>query len=164
MPIFREVQRFRQWWIWLIIGFSTLLMWYFFMTQIVLNKPIGGEPAPNWFIISFWLFFGLAFPYFFWIVKLIVEVRTDELLIHLFPLRKRVIPLSQIQSFEAQKYNPILDYGGWGWRQGWGGKGVAFNVRGNRGVFLVLESGEKIMVGSQKADELAAAIASVKKS
>jgi TATA-box binding protein (TBP) (component of TFIID and TFIIIB) len=41
------------------------------------------------------------------------------------------------------------------------GAGKAYNVSGNKGVQLVFKNGKKLLIGSQKADELAKAIESV---
>ena len=57
---------------------------------------------------------------------------------------------------------PILEYGGWGIRYSPFGKGWAYNVRGNQGVQLELANGQRILVGSQRADELARAIGQAK--
>ena len=69
---------------------------------------------------------------------------------------KRRIPLEDLKSVEARTYSPIREYGGWGFRYGRSGK--AYNVMGNRGVQLELKSGERVLLGSQKAEDLAAAI------
>jgi hypothetical protein len=42
------------------------------------------------------------------------------------------------------------------------GKGWAYNVRGNRGVQLELANGKRILIGSQRAEELAGAIGEAK--
>jgi hypothetical protein len=69
---------------------------------------------------------------------------------------ERTIPYHRIVKVEAQRYRPILDYGGWGVR------GIApvkaFNVSGNRGVLLSLSNGQYLMIGSQRSDQLAAAL------
>jgi hypothetical protein len=39
---------------------------------------------------------------------------------------------------------------------------MAYNVRGDRGVQLVLRDGRRVLIGSQRADELAKAIAEAK--
>lgn len=69
---------------------------------------------------------------------------------------KRMIPLSEIASAEVRTYSPIMEYGGWGIR--WGPGGKAYNARGNRGVQLVLRSGERVLVGSQRPEELLGAL------
>jgi hypothetical protein len=50
----------------------------------------------------------------------------------------------------------LRDYGGWGIRKG--RSGWAYNVSGDRGVRLTYTDGETLLIGSQRADELAKAI------
>ncbi|MDA0207364.1 MAG: hypothetical protein O2795_18715 [Acidobacteria bacterium] len=69
---------------------------------------------------------------------------------------ERIIPYHQIVKVEAQSYRPIRDYGGWGVRGI--APVIAFNVSGNRGVLLSLSNGQYLMIGSQRADQLAAAL------
>ena len=74
----------------------------------------------------------------------------------LFPLYRRRIARADVVSFEAVTYSPIADYGGWGIK-GMPGNS-ALNARGNRGVRLTLRDGKRLLIGSQKPDELAAAL------
>ena len=74
----------------------------------------------------------------------------------LFPLYRRRIARRQIVAAENVIYSPLADYGGWGIR-GWG-KDVAFNACGNRGVRLTLIDGRRVLVGSQRSEELAEAL------
>lgn len=66
------------------------------------------------------------------------------------------IPLKNVVRAYYRAYNPIPEYGGWGIRTGMQGR--AFNMRGNEGVQLVLASGKRVLIGSQRPDELARAI------
>ncbi len=51
-------------------------------------------------------------------------------------------------------YSPITEYGGWGIR--WSPhRGWAYNVGGSKGVQLGRANGKRILIGSQRADELA---------
>ncbi len=72
------------------------------------------------------------------------------------PLYRRHFALPEITAAEAVTYAPIADYGGWGIR-GWG-QNTALNARGNRGVRLVLSDGRRVLVGSQRPQELAQAL------
>ena len=90
-------------------------------------------------------------------MTLVTEVRPQALHIRfkmLWP--EQVIPYGRIVKAEPTTYRPILDYGGWGVR------GIApvkaFNVSGNRGVLLTFADGQTLMLGSQKPDQLAAAL------
>jgi hypothetical protein len=91
------------------------------------------------------------------LMELRVVVRPGEVEIHMWPFRRKVIPVQDIVEYEPRTYRPILEYGGWGIR--FGPRGWAYNVSGNRGVQLRLRDGKRILIGSQKADELARAIA-----
>lgn len=156
--IFREVQQFRQKWLWLIILFIAGILWYGVIRQLVLNIPFGSKPAPDAVLLIFWLIFGIAFPVFFYSIKLITEVRNDGLYICFFPFcfSFHKIALDELKTYEVRSYSPIKEYGGWGIRYGL--KGKAYNVSGNRGVQLELSDRKRILIGSQKPEELARAI------
>jgi hypothetical protein len=150
---YREVQQFRQNWIWLLLALVSGLSWYGFVQQIVFGSPFGSKPAPDivmWFIL---IAFGIGLPTFFYYLKLIVEVRENGILIRFFPLHSRFIRFDDLGNYEVRKYHPIREYGGWGIR--WGSKGWAYNVSGNEGVQLELANGKRIMIGSQNPDKLA---------
>ncbi len=161
--LFREVQRFRQLWIWVFVIFLMGLSWYSFIQQIVSKIPFGTRPAPDLVVIGMWILFGLAFPVMTYIVGLTTEVRGDGIYIRFIPFHRkfRTMPFEAIQTYEARTYRPLREYRGWGIRYGSGSK--AYNVSGNRGVQLVLSSGRKILLGSQKAEELIIAIEKAKR-
>lgn len=158
---FREEQKFRQRWFWLLIGFVVALQWWGFVQQIVRGEPWGNQPAPDWMMILIWLLFGIGLPFFFLYMKLTVTVTDDAIDIRYRPLTRRTIPLSDVAHAEARTYAPLREFGGWGIRGGMGGK-RAYNVSGDRGVELVLSDGRKVMIGSQRADDLAQAIAAAR--
>ena len=145
---FREEQRFRQPWLLAILILPFI--------PLVLSRSWGNPPVPDvGFMLS--IVFPGAFLLWFLNLKLVTEVRDDELYVKFeFLWRARRIPLSRIRSAAAVNYNPLLDYGGWGIRCG--RKGMAYNVSGNRGVLLELDEGRPVLVGSQRAEELARAV------
>jgi hypothetical protein len=104
------------------------------------------------------LVFGLAFPALFYVGNLTTEVRADGIYYRFFPfhLRFHRIAAESLVSYEVRTYKPIKDYGGWGIRYGRGSK--AYNVSGNRGVMLEFSDGKRLLIGSQKPDDLANAI------
>ena len=154
---FREEQRFRQWWMWLLIGFLVALQWWGFVQQIVLGQRFGDQPAPDWMMVLLWLLFGIGLPLFFLYLRLIVTVTDESIDIHFRPLTRRTVPISDVTHVKARTYAPLREYGGWGIRGRRGNR--AYNVSGDRGAELVLTDGRKIMIGSQRADDLALAIA-----
>ncbi len=160
---FREVQRFRQLWVWAVVVFLMGLSWYSFIQQIILKNPFGTRPAPDVLLIGLWVLFGWSFPLMVYIAGLTTEVREDGIYIRFIPFHRkfRTMPFEAIQTYEARTYHPLKEYGGWGIRYGSGGK--AYNVCGDRGVQLVLRSGRKILLGSQKPEEMVLAIERAKR-
>jgi hypothetical protein len=156
-PFFREEQKMSQKWIWLILGFLGIGAWYLFIKQIILKEPVGTNPAPDIIVWIVLIVFGIIFPVLFHSMKLIVEVRENSVYIHFFPFYRKFILIENIRSYYVRTYKPIREYGGWGIR--WSpAKGWAYNASGNRGVQLELLDGSKILIGSQKPEELFMAI------
>lgn len=155
---FREVQKFRQWWVWLLIYGGAALPWYGFVQQIIFGRPWGTNPAPDWMMWLIWLLIGIGMPIFFHSLRLFVEVRDDHIFVRYVPFTSRKFPFAEINSYEVRTYQPIKEYGGWGIK-GWSDKRISYSVSGNRGVELEFYDGQKIMIGSQRADELGRAIA-----
>jgi len=126
--------------------------------QLLLGKPFGSNPAPDLALVIIGIIFGFGFPIFFFFLNLTTEVRKGGLYYRFSPfhLSFRRIALEDLTSYEAQTYSPVKDYGGWGIRYGRGG--AAYNVSGNRGVQLEFANGKRILIGSQRPEELAEAI------
>ncbi|MCS6844042.1 MAG: DUF6141 family protein [Caldilineales bacterium] len=161
-PLYREEQRFRSLWLWLLVLLVVALNWWIFLQQIVLGKPAGNRPGPDWLVWVIWLLFGVGLPIFFYRLALVVEVHDDAVHVRFAPLVNRRIPAEEIQDVEATTYRPVREYGGWGVR-GVSRRNVAYNVSGNRGVRLTLRDGSRVLIGSQQPEALATAIAATKK-
>lgn len=157
--IYREEQRFNQWWLWLLIYGLVALMWWGFFQQIILGQPWGTNPGPDWLVWLLWLLLGVGLPALFHIMKLVVEVRPNQVDIHYRPFINRSIAILEIDHLKARTYKPIQEYGGWGIK-GWSKQRIAYNTSGNRGVELTLHDGRTVMLGSQQPEELALAIES----
>ena len=168
MQYFEEEQRFRQPWIWAIVLLSVVgllvVFGYGLVEQLVLKEPFGDNPASDTgLIIAAVTTFvvGGGTTLLLYKTKLVTKLDSNCLHIVFSPLRRRDIPLSDIAHWEARTYNPIRDYGGWGIKVG--RRGRAYNVSGNRGVELELTNGKKLLIGSQRSEELSAAISRAKR-
>lgn len=95
-------------------------------------------------------------------VRLVTQVRGGELIVAMRGLwRSRHVPLDRIQSVETIDLDPVRDYGGYGIKST--RAGTAYLAGGGGGVRLTLAGGEKLVVGSHRADELARLLRSPKK-
>ena len=155
--VYQEEQRFKQWWLWLIVYGVAALMWWALIQQVVLGQPWGTNPGPDWLIWLFWLLFGLGLPALFHATRLVVEVHPDQVMIRYWPFTIRRIAIVDIKQMEVRTYKPVQEYGGWGIK-GWSSQRIAYNVSGNRGVELTLQDGRSVMIGSQQPEALALAI------
>ncbi len=166
--LFREEQRFRQPWLWgLLVGMTAAtlvpVVWGT-VQQLVLGRPWGGRPMSDAGLVAVCagiVVFDAAIVGLFASARLTTEVVRDGVRLRFRPLHRRwrTMAVSDIEEVGATDYRPILDYGGWGIRFGPGGR--AYTVSGHRGVQLHLSGGRRLLVGSQRADALAAAIAAV---
>ncbi len=165
-PVFSETQKIRTLWILpvLLIFVGTLVfLWYGLYRQLVLGHPFGSHPAPNAFLIVIVVLetvVSFLICAFIASMKLVVEAHTEGLRVHFFPIKKLRIPYASIARLEARDYRPVKEYGGWGVKFSWSHKARAFTMSGHRGVELFLNNGERVMVGSQRADELASILRS----
>ncbi len=157
-PIFKEIQKFRSvWWVMVLVGAVALWIWYGFIQQIILGYPFGTNPGPDWLMWLLWLGIGIGLPWLFYTMHLTTEVHPDHIALNYYPFTTRQIPLTDIKQHQARTYQAIKEYGGWGLK-GWSSDNKAYNVYGNQGVELTLLNGQRVMIGSQKAEELAQAI------
>jgi hypothetical protein len=152
--LFREVQRFRAVWIWCIVLLISGMMWVAAVQQIGFQKSFGENPMTDSMLWVFWLLFGIGLPVLFLFCNLTSEVREDGLYIRFTPFHRSFhkIGFDDLEQFKAVIYRPIKDYGGWGIR--YGSKGKAYNVSGSRGVLLTMKNGKRLLLGSQRPDEL----------
>lgn len=151
---FEERQRFRQPLIFLLlIGLLGLSIWGI-IQQVILDKPFGNNPAPDYVLILFSLVPILLILFFIFIQQ---RTYIDHKFVDVFitPFGRRKISWDNIEEAYIRDYKPLLEYGGWGVRYGFGGRGVAYSVGGGRkGLQLKLKNGQKILIGTHKGDEL----------
>ncbi len=151
MNNFSEVQKFRQWWLWVLLAgvlvVPVTLAFYhngFKYSPDVMNEILIGAIVPVVIMILFY------------IMQLRTKIDEKGIYYRFFPIHFQVLVISwdEVTKAYVRQYSPILDYGGWGIRYGLGGKGKAYNVSGNMGLQLELNTGKKILIGSQQPNEL----------
>lgn len=148
---FHEDQQFRGSWLW----FGVLIA----LPVVVLITSLAGSPGRSGPAIATTLLVGALLAAIFGFARLETEVRSDGVYVHfhgLWPTRR--IPLDDIESYEARRYS-MLESGGWGVH--FTMRGIAYNVSGNEGLIIQLKKGKggRVLIGTQRPDEFAAAIA-----
>lgn len=155
---FEEEQSFDARWLGLMLGILGIVA-VIFTSIAVLEPEKAGSLLLSGILVAVvlggvtWLMFT---------TRLTVRVDAENVHVHYFPFFKKDIPLADIARWEARTYRPIAEYGGWGIRWSWAGKGSAYNMKGNRGVQLEFTNGKRLLIGSQRAEEFAEAISQAK--
>ena len=152
MKVFVEEQRFNQWWLYLLLAIPiiSLVLPFMFNSDDYVN---GNKETITGIIIS------LVVMIFATLLILSIRLRTkiDEKGIYyqFYPINfnEKFKPWSDISNCYVRKYNPLTEYGGWGYRSGFvRSKGKALNIRGNLGIQLELKNGKKLLLGTQKEE------------
>jgi len=78
-----------------------------------------------------------------------------------FVRTERKLDKSDIQAINVRKYQPIWEFGGHGYRFRFG-SGRAMSVAGKHGLQLILSNGKRLLIGTQKPEELERAISQLK--
>lgn len=156
--LFEEDQRFRQPWLILVVVFVCAIVF----TSVFLSLQ-SLTPASLGTIRVAGMISGIVATALVVITLLVsrLRVRVDHqsLDISFRPFVHRRIRLQDIAEFEPRTYRPLVDASGWGVHYSFTGKGWAYNVSGDRGVQIRLKNGAWLLIGSQKPDELAQALA-----
>ena len=150
MTRYHESQRFHG----AILG---LLVAAFVVVAVVtIVEVVAGRPAEVWLIVVGPLVV-LVVAVLLSLSHLDVDVTDEGVTIafrYVWPARR--IGFSEIVGLEVRRYDPLLEYGGWGVRLG--PKGWAYMTSGNEGVQLRLRKGLPVLIGSRNPHELEAAI------
>jgi hypothetical protein len=100
----------------------------------------------------------------FGIMKLETSIDINGISVRFYPfhLKKKHFNWDQLECCFIRTYKPVIEYGGWGIRKTFSGKGTAYNVKGKVGLQLVFKNGDRLLIGTQKAEELQAFLKSIK--
>jgi hypothetical protein len=147
---YHESQRFHG----AILG---LLVAAFVVVAVVtIVEVVAGRPAEVWLIVVGPLVV-LVVAVLLSLSHLDVDVTDEGVTIafrYVWPARR--IEFSEIVGLEVRRYNPLLEYGGWGVRLG--PKGWGYMTSSSEGVQLRLRKGLPVLIGSAHPRELEAAI------
>ena len=147
--VFKETQKFSQWWLWLILIAIGALPITGLYKQLYLNEAFRDKPMSDLGLIIFALFvFSLIA--MFWFVQLKTEIDQNEIRMHFFPLVKKRVNWKEIKTAEIVNYGFV---GGWGIRL-WTKYGTVYNMNGNKGLAIELLNGKNFLIGTQKPEEL----------
>jgi hypothetical protein len=150
---FYEMQKFRQWWIWLLLILIGSLFILAFFIQVINGQDFGNNPMSDWGIITGCILYSF-FIWFFVILKLETTIHPAGIGYRFFPFHRKVrsICWEEIQNIYVRQYSPLGEFGGWGLRGG------AYNVSGNMGIQIEFKNGKTLLLGTRKPEQARNAI------
>ena len=144
---FHEEQRFRDSWLWLIVLIP-------FVVAVSATLAAPRTPVEVTVLV---VAVGIGVALLIGLARLETTVTGDAVVVTfhgLWPTRR--MRLEDIVEFAALHYG-LWDSGGWGVHLGLAG--MTYNISGNEGVHFRLRNGGRVLVGTQRPGELAAAVA-----
>ena len=153
MRFFSETQRFNQWWLKLIMLSALMVIG----GSLFLSYPTIEPEETDMFIIATTGTMIIMITITMLLFSIKLRTKIDEQGIHyqFQPIQRsdRIIPWNDIEKCYVRKYNPISEYGGWGYKVSFIRKTGAFNIRGNIGIQILFKNGKKLLIGTQKEKE-----------
>ena len=155
---YNECQKFRQWWLWLILLIGPTIISAVFLSQLISSDPKDSGAGFDISLALIMLMTAVGPCLFVYYCKMDTAIRQDGVYIKFKPFHRKwvILPFKTITSAAPVTYRPIRDYGGWGIR--YGSKGKAYNVSGDQGVLLEFTQSKPILIGSKKPQDLFTAI------
>ena len=157
---FAEKQKLYQKWIWAVLIAVNLVFVIGIIIQIGLGVPFGNNPASDGglilsaVLVAFITLFNASF-------RLETKVSSSGFYFRYLPLiwSYRVYRWDEIKEIKVREYDPMNTFFGWGLRWNfWSYKGWCYSIAGEMAVEVILKSGKKFMVGTQKPHELKVAL------
>jgi len=146
-PLFQETQRFTQWRLWLLLFSVSLTIYRPIYMAISEGQPLDAGQWVGVIILAVVILF-------MFIIRLDTRIDERGIYVKFFPVipKFKFYYWEEISTAVVRKYSPLMEYGGWGIRFGRNGK--AYNIKGNKGLQLKFKSGNALLIGTQKAEEL----------
>ena len=162
MNSFSETQRFTQWWLWAVLLVSLIIV---VSAHFVMEHTVDGNKIAFHSAISFApLVLILMIIILFAAIRLNTTIDANGISYQFSPIhiKPRTLSWDEIDRAYIRQYSPLGEYGGWGIRYTFG-NGKAYNIAGNMGLQLELKNGKKILLGTQKHDEIRELLESLKR-
>jgi len=138
-----------------VVGILILAAMLPFMIYFMNMPKEGADPV-------FWYVMGSTTLLLFAVVALVVtsklsitiDGKSITYLYRPFMRRSKSIHWDEIQSYEVRKYSAVSEFGGYGYRKLPKADTVCLNVTGNQCLDMKLENGKRLILGTQKSEEL----------
>jgi len=160
--IYREEQFF-AWWLYVLLAVMVAVGWCSFAWNQAAGPPQAVAARGPALELPLAFAVGLVLPpaLVLGVLRMTTEVGpvSCRVWFGFIPTYRRAIPLDEVKRVEVVTYRAFREHYFWGVHTTRDGERV-LTARGGRGVRLHLSDGSRVLIGSQRAEELAAALES----
>jgi hypothetical protein len=159
---FYEKQHQKMWWVWLLLLAINAYLIVGVALQLQAEKSIGVHSS-NGGASIFACIIVLIISILVLTSSLTLYIDEKGVYVRYFPfhLKFRFFDWNNIDAAYIRRYNPILEFGGWGFRvtkfhllRARERKGIAYTVSGNMGLQLEMKNGKKILIGTRSGQQI----------
>ena len=160
--LFYEKQRLTQWWLWLILVVVQLVPISLNFRKLYLTG-LTDKPEILFSTVGTWLIVFVLSLLLIYSIKLETRITEKGVYVRMFPLgfSFKFYPFSNMVAYYVRKYHPVREYGGWGYKGRHNNRSLS--IRGDRGLQLEFPNGNKLLIGTQKHQELLEVLKSLQK-
>ena len=157
--LFREVQKFRQWWLWLILIAAALPFAGILIYQLATGQPVGNKPASNGELAVLVLFISVPMLLGFFFIKLFTVINSESIY---YGFGVSTNNLNQIRFTDIATMDVVPYHSnGLGMRLS-RDFGTIYNTSGGMGLAITKTDGSKLLIGTKRPEELKAAVSKMK--
>jgi len=160
---YQNIFNLKCWYLWVLWLFIDGLFILGFVRQIIFHKQWGNHPMSDtglMIVTALMLIFSL----FFIFMRMETIIDNTGISIRYIPLlwRFRTIPWDEIEEVYVRKYNALMENRGWGIQSNFSlfrignafSSSTAYTLYGNTGLQLKLKNGKRVLVGTQRGEEI----------
>jgi hypothetical protein len=158
LVVFTEVQKFSSVWLFLLLAIVVIVLIRGFVAIVIAQDS---KKIKLLLLSIFLLPIGLT------VLTLCMQLQTridaSGIYYRFYPvhIHEHKIDWSNVDSAYVCTYRPVAEYGGWGIRRGCNGR--AYNAAGDQGLQIVFKNGKRLLLGTQKPQEIKEALSSLTK-
>jgi hypothetical protein len=160
--LFSEKQKFAHPVLWMFTLPFIAFFTYAIVQQMILGNPLVDYPMSNTkLVLSTCLLSSIVL--FFYFNNLETQIKKDGVYVKYSPYDTsfKFFAWEKISKCYVRTYSPLLEYGGFGLRSG--KSGAAYNVSGEEGLQLEFQNKSKLLIGTQKPEEITAILIKINK-
>ena len=160
--LFYEKQRLTQWWLWVLVVVAQLIPMFINFRKLYL-AGLTGKPEILFSTVGIWLLVFVLSLLLIYSIKLETKITEQGVYVRMFPLgfSFKFYPFSNMLAYYVRKYHPVREYGGWGLKGRYNNRSLS--IRGDRGLQLEFPNGNKLLIGTQKPQEIIEILKSLQK-